>query len=265
MRSWEFDLPEGLLDGARLTRVVTDPVQPLSFKAEKAEDFPLTAVTVLIDCSGSMRGRPIAMAASCAQVLGKVLERCGVNSEILGFTTRQWRGGQSRVKWLADARPQDPGRLTDLLHIVYKRSETPWRRARRNLAMMLDDTLLRENVDGEALQWAYERILRRPEPRRILMVISDGAPLDDSTLAANDLGYLDRHLHLIVDKIRRTTVELIAIGIGHDVGVYYPRAFTVSGPDDLGEAMVAQLIALLGRPRGGGRKANTNAQHARAQ
>lgn len=250
MRAWQFDREEGVLDAARLTRVVTDPLQPLSFKEETPGDFPLTAVTLLLDCSGSMRGLPIATAAGCTELLAAVLERSGVRVEILGFTTRQWRGGQSREKWLADSRPANPGRLTDLLHIVYKRGDVSWRRARRNLAAMLEEKLLKENVDGEALIFAHERLLRRPEPRRILMVISDGAPLDDATLAANDPGYLDRHLRAVIRDIeRRGAVELLAVGIGHNVGAYYSRSFTVSGPENLGEAIVTQLIALLGRWR----------------
>lgn len=250
MRAWQFDLEEGVLDGARLTRVVTDPVKPLSFKQETPENFPLTAITILVDCSGSMRGAPIAIAAACTGLLGAVLERCGVRTEILGFTTARWRGGRSREQWITNARPDDPGRLTDLLHIVFKSGDTPWRRARRNLAAMLEDTLLKENVDGEALQWAHERLLRRPEPRRILMVISDGAPLDDATLAANDFGYLDRHLRTVIRDIESASpVELYAIGIGHNVGAYYSKAFTVSGPEDLGEAMVTQLIGLFDTPR----------------
>jgi cobaltochelatase CobT len=257
MRAWQFDQEEGVLDAARLTRVVTDPLQPLLFKAESAEDFPLTAVTLLLDCSGSMRGLPIATAAGCTELLAAVLERCGVRVEILGFTTRHWRGGNSRETWLADGRPDDPGRLTDLLHVVFKRGDTAWRRARPSLAAMLDEKLLKENVDGEALLWAHERLLRRPEPRRILMVVSDGAPLDDATLAANDAGYLDRHLRAVIRDIeRRGAVELLAIGIGHNVGAYYPRSFTVTGPENLGEAIVTQLIALLDRPaRGRNRKA----------
>jgi cobaltochelatase CobT len=250
MRTWQFDLEEGVLDSAKLTRVVTDPVKPLSFKQESSENFPLTAITILVDCSGSMRGTPIAIAAACTGLLGTVLERCGVRTEILGFTTARWRGGRSREQWVADRRPADPGRLTDLLHVVFKNGDTPWRRARRNLAVMLEDSLLKENVDGEALQWAHERLMRRPEPKRILMVISDGAPLDDATLAANDYGYLDRHLRAVIKDIENDSpVELYAIGIGHNVGAYYSKAFTVSGPEDLGEAMVTQLIGLFDTPR----------------
>jgi cobaltochelatase CobT len=248
LRSWQFDLDEGMLDAARLTRLVTDPTQPLSFKRERPEEFPQTAVTLLIDCSGSMRGLPIATAAGCAELLVAVLERCGVQAEILGFTTRQWRGGEARAQWLGAGRPREPGRLNDLLHVIFKRGTTPWRRARHSLEKMLDEELLKENIDGEALLWAHERTLRRAEPRRILMVISDGAPLDDATLAANDPGYLDRHLRTVIAQIEaRAKVELLAIGIGHHVGAYYPRSFTVSGPQNLGEAIVTQLIALLGK------------------
>jgi cobaltochelatase CobT len=266
MRSWQFDLEEGVLDAARLTRLVTDPLQPLSFKQEAPQDFPLTALTLLVDCSGSMRGAPIAIAAATTGLLGSVLERCGVRTEILGFTTARWRGGRSREQWIAAGRPADPGRLTDLLHLVFKDGDTPWRRARRNLAAMLEETLLKENVDGEALEWACERLQQRSEPRRILLVVSDGAPLDDATLAANDFGYLDRHLRVVIERIeRRAAVELYAIGIGHNVGAHYPRAFTVSGPGDLGEAMVAQLIAMFSGGRnepsgsggGGGGKRGT--------
>jgi cobaltochelatase CobT len=249
MRAWQFDREEGVLDAARLTRVVTNPMQPLLFKQESDDNFPLTAVTLLLDCSGSMRGLPIATAAGCAELLAAVLERCGVRVEILGFTTRQWRGGQTREKWLADGRPEHPGRLTDLLHIVYKRGDVSWRRARRNMTAMLDEKLLKENVDGEALLFAHERLRRRPEPRRILMVISDGAPLDDATLAANDPGYLDRHLRAVIQDIERgREVELLAVGIGHNVGAYYSRSFTVAGPENLGEAIVTQLVGLLDRP-----------------
>jgi len=248
LRSWQFDLDEGLLDAARLTRLVTDPTQPLSFKRERPEEFPETAVTLLIDCSGSMRGLPIATAAGCAELLVAVLERCGVQAEILGFTTRHWRGGEARAKWLSEGRSREPGRLNDLLHVVFKRGATPWRRARHSLETMLEEELLKENIDGEALLWAHERTMRRAEPRRILMVISDGAPLDDATLAANDPGYLDRHLRAVIGQIEaRGAVELLAIGIGHHVGAYYPRSFTVSGPQNLGEAIVTQLIALLGK------------------
>ena len=247
-RTWQFDLEEGLLDTSRLTRVVTHPLEALAFKQESETRFPDTVVTVLIDNSGSMRGWPIAMAALCAEILGTVLERCGVKSEILGFTTVSWRGGQSRQQWMAAHRPDNPGRLTDLKHIVYKSADTPWRRSRRNLGLMLQDNLLKENIDGEALLWAHERLLARREPRRILMVISDGAPVDDATLAVNDPFYLERHLRNVIDFIeQRSPVELFAIGIGHDVTRYYRRSITLSTPDELGEAIVAQLTALFDR------------------
>ncbi len=245
-RSWQFDLEEGLLDTSRLTRVVTHPLESLAFKQETEIRFPDTVVTVLIDNSGSMRGWPIAMAAMCAEILGTVLERCGVKSEILGFTTSAWRGGQSRQQWMANQRPENPGRLTDLKHIVYKSADAPWRRTRRNLGLMLQDNLLKENIDGEALLWAHERLLARPEPRRILMVISDGAPVDDATLAVNDPSYLERHLLMVIRWIeQRSPVELFAIGIGHDVTRYYSRSITLATPDELGEAIVAQLTALF--------------------
>ncbi len=254
-RSWQFDMEEGLLDTSRLTRVVTHPLESLAFKQETETRFPDTVVTVLIDNSGSMRGWPIAMAAMCAEILGTVLERCGVKSEILGFTTNSWRGGQSRQKWMADHRPEEPGRLTDLRHIVYKSADTPWRRSRRNLGVMLMDNLLKENIDGEALLWAHERLLARSEPRRILMVISDGAPVDDATLAANDPFYLERHLRTVIQWIeQRSPVELFAIGIGHDVTRYYSRSITLATPDELGEAIVAQLTALFDRSGQGRRR-----------
>ena len=247
-RFWQFDREEGLLDCARLARVIIDPTQPLTFKQERSANFPATAVTILVDNSGSMRGPPIAMAAACAEILGSVLERCGVQSEILGFTTSHWRGGKARAHWISQGRPADPGRVTDLLHVVYKPAARPWRRFRESIAVMLDDALLKENVDGEALLWAHARLLRRPEPRKVLMVISDGAPCDEVTLAENDAGYLERHLRTVIREIEeRSPVELLAIGIGHDVGAYYSDAFTISRPENLGEAMVADLIACLGR------------------
>jgi cobaltochelatase CobT len=258
-RFWQFDREEGLLDCARLARVIIDPTLPLTFKQERAAEFPATAVTILVDNSGSMRGPQISMAAACAEILGSVLERCGVQSEILGFTTSRWRGGRTRAQWIADGRPADPGRLTDLLHVVYKPATRPWRRCRQAIAVMLDDALLKENVDGEALLWAHSRLLRRPEPRKVLMVISDGAPCDEITLAENDAGYLDRHLRSVIREIEdRSPIELLAIGIGHDVGAYYSGAFTISRPENLGEAMVADLIACL-------RRDSTRARHRREE
>ncbi len=245
-RSWKFDLEEGLLDSGRLSRVVADPSKSLAFKQESESAFVDTVVTLLIDNSGSMRGQPIVMAAACAEILGRTLERCGVKSEILGFTTAGWRGGRARERWIADKKPENPGRLTELKHVVYKSADVPWRRARRNLGYMLKAELLRENIDGEALLWAHERLLARPDRRRILMVISDGAPFDDATLTANDERYLDRHLRLVIRWIeRRSPIQLMAIGIGHDVTNYYRRAFTVSEPDDLGETMISQLTTLF--------------------
>lgn len=250
-RSWTFDCEEGLLDSGRLTRVVGDPLLPLLFKQEADTDWPETAVTLLIDNSGSMRGQPIVIASVCAELLGAVLERCGVTTEILGFTTQRWRGGRSREKWIASKRPPNPGRLTDLNHIIYKSADVAWRHARRNLVAMLDESLLKENVDGEALLWAHERLRRRPERRKILMIISDGAPLDDATLSANDFGYLDRHLRAVIESLQaQGNIELLAIGIGHDVGSYYANAFTVTEPQELGEAMVRQLVARLKGGRG---------------
>jgi cobaltochelatase CobT len=245
-RSWEFDLDEGLLDTARLTRVVVNPEQPLSYKLEKDAEFRDTVVSLLIDNSGSMRGRPIAVAAMCADILARTLERCGVKVEILGFTTRSWKGGQSREQWLREGKRPNPGRLNDLRHIVYKAADSPWRRARRNLGLMLREGLLKENIDGEAILWAHQRVLGRPEQRRILMVISDGAPVDDSTLSANPGNYLEQHLRKVIDWIeQRSPVELLAIGIGHDVTRYYRRAVTISDPEQLGGAMLGELSALF--------------------
>ena len=245
-RSWEFDLEEGLLDTARLTRVVIDPLHALSFKAEKDTDFRDTVVTLLLDNSGSMRGRPITVAAMCADILARTLERCKVKVEILGFTTKAWKGGQSREKWLAANKPQHPGRLNDLRHIVYKTADEPWRRARPNLGLMMREGLLKENIDGEALLWAHNRLIARSEQRRILMVISDGAPVDDSTLSVNSGNYLERHLRSVIDYIEtRSPVELTAIGIGHDVTRYYKRAVTLVDAEQLGGAMTEQLARLF--------------------
>ena len=246
MRSWEFDLEEGLLDTARLDRVVTNPLYPLSFKMEHDTEFRDTVVTLLIDNSGSMRGRPITIAAMSADILARTLERCGVKVEILGFTTRAWKGGQSRERWIQDGKAANPGRLNDLRHIVYKAADAPWRRARKNLGLMLREGLLKENIDGEALLWAHERLLGRSEQRRILMVISDGAPVDDSTLSVNPGNYLERHLRDMIEFIeQRSPVELVAIGIGHDVTRYYKRAVTIVDVDQLGGTMMEQLADLF--------------------
>ncbi|HRX36231.1 MAG TPA: cobaltochelatase subunit CobT [Aestuariivirga sp.] len=245
-RSWDFDLEEGVLDAARLTRVVMDPMHPLSFKMEQDTEFRDTVVTLLLDNSGSMRGRPITVAATCADILARTLERCGVKVEILGFTTRAWKGGQSREKWLASNKPANPGRLNDLRHIIYKSADSPWRRARRNLGLMMREGLLKENIDGEALIWAHNRLLGRPEQRRILMVISDGAPVDDSTLSVNSGNYLERHLRQVIADIEnRSPIELIAIGIGHDVTRYYKRAVTIVDAEELGGAMTEKLAELF--------------------
>jgi cobaltochelatase CobT len=249
-RAWDFDQEEGLLDTARLTRVVVSPESPLSYKVERDTDFRDTVVSLLIDNSGSMRGRPISIAAISADILARTLERCAVKTEILGFTTRAWKGGQSREKWLAAGRPGKPGRLNDLRHIVYKQADAPWRRARRNLGLMMREGLLKENIDGEALLWAHNRLLARPEDRRILMVISDGAPVDDSTLSVNSGTYLERHLRQVIGWIEgKSPVELIAIGIGHDVTRYYRRAVTIMDAEQLGGAMVDQLAQLFDEDR----------------
>ena len=245
-RAWEFDLEEGYLDSARLTRLIIDPMQPLSFKMERDTNFRDTVVTLLIDNSGSMRGRPITVAATCADILARTLERCGVKVEILGFTTKAWKGGQAREKWLADGKPATPGRLNDLRHIIYKSADAPWRRARRNLGLMMREGLLKENIDGEALIWAHNRLLGRPEQRRILMMISDGAPVDDSTLSVNPGNYLERHLRAVIEKIEtRSPIELLAIGIGHDVTRYYRRAVTIVDAEELAGAMTEQLASLF--------------------
>jgi cobaltochelatase CobT len=245
-RSWEFDREEGILDAGRLARVVANPTTPLSFKVEKDTEFRDTVVTLLLDNSGSMRGRPISIAAICADVLARTLERCSVKVEILGFTTRAWKGGQSREKWLGEGRPQLPGRLNDLRHIVYKSADAPMRRTRDNLGLMMKEGLLKENIDGEALEWAHRRILGRREARKILMVISDGAPVDDSTLSVNPANFLERHLRDVIAMVeRRRAVELLAIGIGHDVTRYYDRAVTITDADQLAGAMTEQLAALF--------------------
>ncbi|WP_171178418.1 cobaltochelatase subunit CobT [Ruegeria sp. HKCCD8929] len=245
-RSWEFDREEGILDAGRLARVVANPTTPLSFKVEKDTEFRDTVVTLLLDNSGSMRGRPISIAAICADVLARTLERCNVKVEILGFTTRAWKGGQAREAWLNDGRPQQPGRLNDLRHIVYKGADAPWRRARPNLGLMMKEGLLKENIDGEALEWAHRRMLARREQRKILMVISDGAPVDDSTLSVNPANYLEKHLRDVIAMVeKRKMVELLAIGIGHDVTRYYDRAVTITDVEQLAGAMTEQLAALF--------------------
>ena len=245
-RAWDFDLEEGILDPARLPRVIVDPFSPLSFKQERETAFRDTVVTLLLDNSGSMRGRPITVAATCADILARTLERCGVKVEILGFTTRAWKGGQSREEWLRAGKPSHPGRLNDLRHIVYKSADAPWRRVRRNLALMMREGLLKENIDGEALDWAHRRLLARSEQRRILMVISDGAPVDDATLSVNSGNYLERHLRFMIDQIeQRSPVELIAIGIGHDVTRYYSRAVTIVDAEELAGAMMDKLTELF--------------------
>jgi cobaltochelatase CobT len=250
-RAWEFDLEEGVLDPARLSRVVTDPYHPLSFMNEKEATFRDTVVTLLLDNSGSMRGRPITVAATCADILARTLERCGVKVEILGFTTRAWKGGQSREAWLAAGKPPNPGRLNDLRHIIYKSADAPWRRARKNLGLMMREGLLKENIDGEALDWAHKRLLGRSEQRKILMMISDGAPVDDSTLSVNPGNYLERHLRYIIEEIEtRSPVELIAIGIGHDVTRYYRRAVTIVDAEELGGAITEKLAELFSETHG---------------
>ncbi|MBK0327307.1 cobaltochelatase subunit CobT [Rhodobacteraceae bacterium F11138] len=245
-RSWEFDREEGILDAGRLARVVANPTTPLSFKVEKDTEFRDTLVTLLLDNSGSMRGRPISIAAICADVLARTLERCNVKVEILGFTTRAWKGGLAREAWLNDGRPQQPGRLNDLRHIIYKRADAPWRRSRDNLGLMMKEGLLKENIDGEALEWAHRRMVNRREARKILMVISDGAPVDDSTLSVNPANYLEKHLRDVIAMVeKRKLVELLAIGIGHDVTRYYDRAVTITDVEQLAGAMTEQLAALF--------------------
>jgi cobaltochelatase CobT len=245
-RWWEFDLDEGILDAGRLSRVIIDPQHPLSYKVEKEANFRDTVVTLLIDNSGSMRGRPISVAAMSADIMARTLERCAVKVEVLGFTTRAWKGGQARERWVADGKPANPGRLNDLRHIVYKAADAPWRRARKNIGLMLREGLLKENIDGEALLWAYNRLMARPEQRRILMVISDGAPVDDATLSVNPGNYLERHLRDVINFIEtRTSIEVTAIGIGHDVTRYYRRAVTINDAEELGGTMMQNLIDLF--------------------
>jgi len=245
-RSWMFDLEEGMLDTARLTRVITDPTSPLSFKMESESPFRDTVVTLLLDNSGSMRGRPIMVAAVCADILARTLERCGVKVEILGFTTRAWKGGQSREAWISAGKPANPGRLNDLRHIIYKSADAPWRRSKKNLGLMMREGLLKENIDGEALEWAHDRLLARPEARQIMMVISDGSPVDDSTQSANAALYLDKHLRQVIEKIEtRSPVELLAIGIGHDVTRWYRRALTIVDVEQLAGAMTEKLAELF--------------------
>ncbi|SMX37970.1 cobaltochelatase subunit CobT [Octadecabacter ascidiaceicola] len=245
-RSWSFDQEEGILDAGRLARVVANPTTPLSFKVEQDTEFRDTCVTLLLDNSGSMRGRPISIAAICADVLARTLERCSVKVEILGFTTKAWKGGLSREEWLAEGRPQQPGRLNDLRHIIYKRADAPWRRSRDNLGLMMKEGLLKENIDGEALEWAHRRLVGRQEARKVLMVISDGAPVDDSTLSVNPANYLEKHLRDVIAMVeKRKAVELVAIGIGHDVTRYYDKAVTITDVEQLAGAMTEQLASLF--------------------
>ena len=255
-RHWSFDLEEGVLDAARLTRVIVDPLAPLAFKQEDETEFKDTIVTLLLDNSGSMRGRPILVAALCADVLSRTLERCGVKVEILGFTTKAWNGGESREDWLRAGCPTQPGRLSDARYYIYKSAAAPWRRARQNLGLMLREDLLKENIDGEALLWAHERLMARSEQRRILMVISDGVPLDEATLSANPGSYLEQHLRNVVDWIEtRSPVELVAIGIGHDVTDFYRRAVAIEDAEQLGGALMEQLASLFAGDRGAARRA----------
>ena len=245
-RTWSFDLEEGLLDVSRLTRIIIDPMAALSFKQEDDTEFRDTVVTILLDNSGSMRGRPIMVAAVCADILARTLERCGVKAEILGFTTRAWKGGQAREEWIKAGKPPQPGRLNDVRHIIYKSADAPWRRAKKNLGLMMREGLLKENIDGEAVLWAHQRLMGRSEQRKILMVVSDGAPVDDSTLSVNSGHYLERHLRTVIQEIEtRSPVELIAIGIGHDVGRYYRRAVTIVDVEQLGGALTEQLADLF--------------------
>jgi cobaltochelatase CobT len=245
-RGWDFDLDEGMIDAARLARVIVDPMHPLTFKQERETTFRDTVVTLLLDNSGSMRGRPIMVAACCADILARTLERCGVKVEILGFTTRAWKGGHAREAWLNSGKPALPGRLNDLRHIIYKSADAPWRRSRRNLGLMMREGLLKENIDGESLAWAHQRLLARPEQRRILMMISDGAPVDDSTLSVNSGSYLERHLRQVIEEIEtHSSVQLLAIGIGHDVTRYYRRAVTLTDAEELAGVMTDKLAELF--------------------
>ena len=245
-RSWEFDLEEGVLDTSKLTRVIIDPFNSLSFKKEKETEFKDTLVTILIDNSGSMRGKPISVASICADILSKTLERCSVKVEVLGFTTKHWKGGSSRELWSNNNKPKFPGRLNDLRHIIYKSADIPWRQSKKNMGLMLKEGLLKENIDGEALRWAYNKMSKRKEERKILMVISDGAPVDDSTLSTNMSDYLEMDLKRTVEAIEKfSDVELLAIGIGHDVTRYYKKAVKITDVQDLGDVMINQLTDLF--------------------
>jgi len=245
-RSWEFNKEEGMLDPSRLHKIITDPLTALSYKVEKDTDFRDTSVSILVDSSGSMRGRSMTVAAICADIISTTLERCNVKTEVLGFTTKQWKGGESRKKWMEDGKPDNPGRLNDIRHIIFKSAETPWRRGQKNFGLMLREGLLKENVDGEALIWAHDRLARRQEQRKILMVISDGAPVDDSTLSTNKNNFLDLHLRQVIHSIEsQSSVSLIAIGIGHDVTRYYKNAVTIHRAEELGGAMLEQLTDLF--------------------
>ena len=245
-RSWNFDLEEGILDTSKLTRIIMDPYNSLSFKKEKDIEFKDTIVTILIDNSGSMRGKPISVAAICADILSRTLERCSVKVEILGFTTKHWKGGSAREKWMQNNKPTSPGRLNDLRHIIYKSADTPWRQSKKNMGLMLKEGLLKENIDGEALKWSYNKILKRKEERKILMVISDGAPVDDSTLSTNTSDYLETNLKNVVKWIEnKSDIELLAIGIGHDVTRYYKKAIKIVDVQDLGDVMINQLTDLF--------------------
>ena len=245
-RSWEFDKEEGILDSSKLHKIITDPLTPLSFKTEKETSFKDTVLTMLVDSSGSMRGRSMTTAAISADIIGSTLDKCNIKTEILGFTTKHWKGGDSRKLWVECGKPSSPGRLNDLRHIIFKPADLAWRRAKKNLGLMLREGLLKENVDGEALLWASSRLMKRPEQRKILMVISDGAPVDDSTLSTNSTSYLDNHLKQVISEIEnRTELELIAIGIGHDVTKYYKKAVTIHRAEELGNVMLEQLTDLF--------------------